>query len=468
MKSYTRLKVSITCILLCLLLAVSTAMSQDKPPKDEDYDNLARKGKAAQEELEHLEKLMLKIAERIEKKQPENADKLRKAWKEIHDRLILEDMRQIREALLRKELVSPFFKTDRVVKNLLEILEQITGAVRERTRGDELDYLDRIIEEVDKHKRDQEDLYGRTKKGEENLAPEQGKLKDRTGKTAGKVNRHGSPQEKKAGRLLDGAGEDMERAQEKLREGRPGAGSDQENALEKLDRAKRELVKRKEELEWEQTLSALSSVAGKLRKMLETQLEINRKTSDFDNKKRQEELARQERLEILRLGRTEKLLGEEAVELAKKLEKEKTHVFASALRGIAADMNETAALLRDQETGSYTRLLQEEIVAQLRRLVKALEELPRPPSPDPPKPPDGPKRPPHPPVDPPSVLPVAELKLLRGIEADIYEKTMEVHRAIKQCGGKPNFIQKKMIARLAHRQVRLTEMTRKLRESLGR
>ena len=160
--------------------------------------------------------------------------------------------------------------------------------------------------------------------------------------------------------------------------------------------------------------------------------------------------------------------GEEAVELAKKLEKEKTHVFASALRGIAADMNESSVLLSDRDTGSYTQLLQKEIVAQLRRLVKALEELPRPPSVDPPRPPDGPRRPPRPPVDPPSVLPVAELKLLRGIEADIYEKTMEVHRAIRHCGGKPNFIQKKMITRLAHRQVRLTEMTRKLRESLNR
>jgi hypothetical protein len=61
---------------------------------------------------------------------------------------------------------------------------------------------------------------------------------------------------------------------------------------------------------------------------------------------------------------------------------------------------------------------------------------------------------------------VAELKMLRRMEGDIHEKTKEIDRAVDQSGGTPNFIQKKMINRLAHRQGRVTEMTEKMREGL--
>ena len=62
----------------------------------------------------------------------------------------------------------------------------------------------------------------------------------------------------------------------------------------------------------------------------------------------------------------------------------------------------------------------------------------------------------------------AELRLLRKLEADVHEKTKEIHRAVEKNGGVPNFFQKKMIARLAHRQARLSEMAEKLREALRR
>jgi hypothetical protein len=460
---------SVAGVFLCLALGASPAVSQDAQPGDEEYDNLVKKQKEAEEELKRLEKLMLKIAKKIENKQPENAEKLRDAWKTVRDKLILEDMKQVRKALLDGRRIGPFLKIDRVIKNLLAVLEQLTGNVRERSRQDELDDLDWLIDEIERTEDEQKNLRDRTKEGEEDLAPEQGDLKDKTGKLADKVKsgKHRSLQQSKAGKLLDGARQDMEGAEEKLREDKPGAEDDQEGALDKLDRAKGELVKRRNELEYEQTVAALLNMAGKLRKMLEVQLEINRKTSDFDAKKQQEGLTREELFEVLKLGRTETMLREEALGLVKKLEEEKTHVFAAVLRGIAADMKEAAELLDDQDTGDYTRLVQNEIVAQLTRLVKALEEPPQPQIADPPEPPGGPG-PPGPPKDPPLIPPVAELKLLREIECDIYEKTGEIHRAIKQTGGKPNFIQKKMINRLAHMQVRLTEMTRKLRESLER
>jgi hypothetical protein len=57
--------------------------------------------------------------------------------------------------------------------------------------------------------------------------------------------------------------------------------------------------------------------------------------------------------------------------------------------------------------------------------------------------------------------------MLRRMEGDIHEKTKEVDRAVEQSGGTPNFIQKKMINRLAHRQGRVTEMTEKMREGLS-
>jgi hypothetical protein len=129
-------------------------------------------------------------------------------------------------------------------------------------------------------------------------------------------------------------------------------------------------------------------------------------------------------------------------------------------------MKEVAGQLQKEDTGPYTRHLESEIVAGLRRLIDALMEKEREPQDKPPATqPDGTPGPHRP---PPLVPPVAELRLLRQLESDIHGKTRDIHRSVQASGGKPNLIQKKMINRLAHRQAKLTEMTRKLRESLNR
>ncbi len=205
-------------------------------------------------------------------------------------------------------------------------------------------------------------------------------------------------------------------------------------------------------------------VIEKLKRMLELQKEINRTTRELDAKKTEEELLREDRIELRKMSRLETRLYKEALELARQLEEENVFVFADVLKETAADMKEVADLLEREDTGRYTQHLEKEIVKNLKWLIEALEEKVREPGDNPPPQPPGEPQPPGDP--PPPVLPVAELRLLRRLEADIHEKTKAIHDALK--GRGPNFFQKKMINRLAHKQARLTDITKRLRESLRR
>jgi hypothetical protein len=269
-----------------------------------------------------------------------------------------------------------------------------------------------------------------------------------------------------AGRLLRDAKKHMGDAEGKLKEGKPGAEGDQDKALRDLRKAKRELEYELEEIGREEFAQAMLDVKSKLEEMLVRQLEVNEKTARLNRARERKSLSRAQRIELRKLTRTELELRKEALELVKKLEEARTFLFAGALRSIASDLKEVADLLENSDTGDFTQLLQREIVEQLKKLVKALEEVKLPERPKPPEPPAGPPGPTGPP--PPPVPLVAELKLLREMESEIREKTGELDRAVRAAGGKPNFMQKKMMNRLAHKQGEVSTMTEKVRESLRR
>lgn len=356
-------------LLLCFGVCAQPAFCQGTGRRGgEDDDAIKRKQEEARRELENLERLIELAAKKLDKKDPENAGKLREAWKKTREKLVLEDMKLIQQALANRELLKAWSRANDVVKNLIEILAILTG-------------------------------------------------------------------EKPPGQPGEGTGKD--------KPGEPGDGERDDDFEEGMP---------------------VEQIITRLEKMLEKQLEINGRTRKLDREKVESELTRPERMVLRGLSRAETALWREAQELAVHLEKNEVHVFASVLRDVASDMKDVAGLLEEEDTGSYTDYLQKEIVKNLRRLIEALRQMPpeRPVPPTPPGPPGIPGTP------PPPVPPVAELKLLRQIEGDIHEMTKEIHRAVAAADGKPTFIQKKMINRLAHKQAKLTEMTRRLRESLRR
>ncbi|MFH1423110.1 MAG: hypothetical protein ABIH42_10415 [Planctomycetota bacterium] len=56
--------------------------------------------------------------------------------------------------------------------------------------------------------------------------------------------------------------------------------------------------------------------------------------------------------------------------------------------------------------------------------------------------------------------------MLRKMERDIFEQTRDINSAIEQSGISPNFIQKKILNRVAHRQATVLEITEKMRQAL--
>lgn len=429
---------------------------------------LAEKQKDLERQLMHIEELMLEIAKRVESRQPDNAKKLREAWKAMRDKLILEDMKKLEETLREKSYGPAMLMARNIAGRLMEILEHLSG---EKDREDREKLKTGIKEALDKLDHDliprQEDLRDPDKKGDRDLAPKQDKLKDDTGKVERDLKnlKNQPPGVSNAGRLLKDAKKHMGNAAGKLKEGKPGAESDQDKALKGLRGAKKELEGELDEIERDEFVEAILDVKTKLEEMLVKQLDVNGKTTGLDRAKQRESLTRAQRIELRKLTRAELALHKAALELVKKLEEAQVFLFAGALRSIASDLKEVADLLDDSDTGDYTQLLQREIVEHLKRLIKALEQIPR----------ERPRRP-RPPDDPPGgsvkapppVPLVAELRLLRQIESEIREKTGELDRAVKAAGGKPNFMQKKMINRLAHKQGELTEMADRMRESLRR
>jgi len=454
------MKTLLYCVTLSMLavMLVSPAFAQGKKQNDE-YDNFARKQQELQKRLENLGETIRALAENLAKKEPENAQKLLDAWRSIREKLILEDMQAVGEALKRGHLFGPFVKTGQIVEALIKIFEDIIDKRHKESRPD----AEKVKENLSKIRwliEWQEKLKKKTLDGEKNLAPEQGELKNETGELERELD---SQKEKelrirKAARLVGKADEQMGIAEKKLADEKPGAQDNQQKAIERLTEAEGLLAALLKELEYEDYYETVQDVLAELRKMLELQLAFNAKTLTLDGKKTRDELTRADRIEIRKMSFMEKRIAEKALELAKELEKRNSPLFAGALQEIARDLEEISVLLADSDTGAYTRKLQEEVVAQIKQLIAALEIPPEPPTPpggggDGGDGGDGP--PPRPPL--------AELKLLRDMENGIHKKTKELNDAIKKSGS-PNFVQKKMINRLAHRQARLTEMTRKLRE----
>ena len=145
----------------CLVLSISWVWAQDK--LDKDYKQTARRQEEAKKQLQHLEEVMQELAKKIEKKQPDEAKKLREAWKAVREKLLLEDMDAIQKALQKGQGFEAFNKSKKVVQNLIELLNYLIGKQYEKKDVEgELKELKKHIEEIRKLERDEKNLLDKT------------------------------------------------------------------------------------------------------------------------------------------------------------------------------------------------------------------------------------------------------------------------------------------------------------------
>jgi chromosome segregation ATPase len=267
---------------------------------------------------------------------------------------------------------------------------------------------------------------------------------------------------------MESAAESMEQAAQNLdQENASAAEENQEAALEKLEKARRGLEEeeaRLEELKREEEVLSMLNALGEVKAGQEV---INKGTQESEVKKAaaQDEGGRLSRRQEARLERdVRKLAGDQGDlatrvdELTGKLESEFSRVFSFVLKNVSADMRQVRDALEDLDTGSYTQFVENEIVADLEKLIAALKEELEPPPP----PQEGQGRPPGGP--PPLVPTVRELIMLKEMQLKAGRSTRDLEDLRVASDGKVTESWERALNRLYQKQGSISLMTEKLIE----
>jgi len=242
-----------------------------------------------------------------------------------------------------------------------------------------------------------------------------------------------------------------------------GARQAQRDALDRLDQALQDLQNRLDQLQHQDQLQKLLQLAEELEEMIKVQRNINEETEKLD--KRRDEWKRTDRRRCIELSDEQENLAKRAEKLVALMEKESAVVYPGRLRSAIHDMKEVAELLSSYDTGAYTQSVEYEILKTLEQLAKSLRreyQAKKQRGRRNPRRPGGPRRPRKPPLVPP----VAELKMLRNMEKEVYQRTVRLYEALKVQKGRMNLIQKRLMRRLLFKQSLIRELTEKMYEEL--
>ncbi len=462
------------CIVLGFCFTPEPAAAQDDGQRRRGYDNIATRQKETRVRLHSIEQVMLRTADGIEKEHPGNARRLREACSTLRGRGVAQEMEAVETAVRDGHLTEAYLKSGQVVRELLIVLNQLKGGPPAEKA--ELEELKALIEELRQLEDEQAAVRRETLHGErESLVPHQGDLEDRTAGLSARIlaARFKSDRRTRAARLLAGAGRDMDRAKFALGQGQSSAADYQGLALRKLVSARKHLEARAERVKGLLWSSFSTKLTNNLARMLDAQLRINKKTAELDSRRDEDgTLARPHRMQLRRVAHEQSSLAAEAKKQKSTLEERKAFVYAGVLTGIAADMENVSLLLREQDTGAYTRSLQTEIVSQLEALLKILTSgggkvwpegsgtIAE--SGDPadteehnPQPGDGKQ-------------PLIALLLLRRLQREILQDTVDIHNAILESDESLTLVHRKTMARLAHREGALAEAVAAYLKAVGR
>jgi hypothetical protein len=155
----------------------------------------------------------------------------------------------------------------------------------------------------------------------------------------------------------------MDKAAGELDQERPAqAAPQQQQAMEELEQAQKELEQVLEQLRREQQEEILRGLESRFRAMLARQLNINKGTTDLENKGRSNWVHADE-LTLAGLAHDEGTLADDAGEALHILKEDATTiVFPRIVEQLQGDMREVADRLRAKETGEDTQRTQAEAV----------------------------------------------------------------------------------------------------------
>lgn len=296
-----------------------------------------------------------------------------------------------------------------------------------------------------------------------NLPTTAGKTEDLAGRmrSAGTPDRPipGAAEVGKAGEAMRREiGELSRRQEEKARASGDEAERQLRRAIDLLDAAIAEEGGRRQD-------KALADLAETLQKALDDQQRISRETRETYARRRDGGYDRAADLALTGQGDGEKDLSKRIEEVRQNVLKEgTTKVFPVVLGEVGTDLESAGRMLANRQAGPVTQSVQKDIEENLASMIAALKaEQQRRNR----RPTDGhtdPRPTDVPPTTPPLVPPVAELKMLRTLQGQINSRTAALD-AERQAGEVPAPELKARHEIVAQRQRQTEEMTRQLGEA---
>ena len=255
----------------------------------------------------------------------------------------------------------------------------------------------------------------------------------------------------------------MRAAQGRLeRAERDGAVDEQEEALRELERAKAELEKVLRQLREEELGRTLAMLEARFKKMREMQLEVYEGTKRLDAVVAAER-DRDDEIESSRLSRKEAAIVVEADKALLLLKEDATSTaFPEAVEQMRFDMLDVTDRLSRFDVGRATQTIEEDILAALEEMTAALEnaqqQLEEQKSQQ--------EQPPGEPQDPALVDQLAEVKLIRSLQARINSRTSMYAQMVADDplgqASQPELLE--ALGELAEREARVHRATRNLVE----
>jgi hypothetical protein len=266
----------------------------------------------------------------------------------------------------------------------------------------------------------------------------------------------------RAAKRLRAAQQKMEDARKKLDEAeRKGAAEQQREALKDLELAKAELERVLRQLREEEMERTLTQLAARFRRMLELQNEVYEGTVRLD---RVPEAQRDhdDEIEAARLSRQESQIVQEADKSLLLLHEEGSSVaFPEAVEQMRDDMRQVTKWLADVKVGTLTQTVEQDIIAALEETIAALEKALKDLEKNRMRP--GQSSPPGEQGEPELVNKLAELKMIRSLQARIYQRTQRFGEMIEGEQAETAELLE-ALADLAERQQRVYRATADLRQ----
>lgn len=271
-----------------------------------------------------------------------------------------------------------------------------------------------------------------------------------------------------AQRNLDDAVPDEQEAEKNLnKKQNDNAGKNQDDAITKLAKAIKKLEERLKQLREKEMRQKLEDLERRVAKMLGMQQEVYEATKRIDaNIKKNKEIGTPDRQKATVEAEKEGRIAEEAGKALRLLEGEGTAiVFAGVLAETKKDMEAVKKELDRTNVASDTQLVEEQIIAQLKRMLEALKKAKQ--DLDNPPPPPPPGMPPPPGDQKKNLIQLVEqLKLLKELQIQVNERTAAFGKRTPGAQSNDPLIQEQL-KQLGDRQETLRKMLQKVYEELG-